>query len=307
MTDMTACPACGTEGTGKFCGACGSSMEAAPRAAFCTGCGKAPEGEERFCTECGTPLTAEMAGLSAERAERIAAAGPGASDGPSSATPAERAAAAIAATPKNARVAGRPPAPSSNPWLPLITAVLLATGAGIVIGKLGSGGEDLPMPTPGASAGAIPGDPSSVDLASMTPMQAAVQLFDRVIGAVENADTAQAEQFLPMAIAAHQRAEPLDNDGLFHLTILQRLAGQQDEAIASAERVLSDHPTNLLALASAGEAALEGGDTTAAEAYYQRFVDAYEDEQGRDLPEYQQHGNLLAGMRAAALRLLSGA
>lgn len=301
MTDVKTCPACGAEGSGKFCGACGASMEAPERAEFCTACGKAADGDERFCTECGTPLTAEMAGVSATRARELR-------DGVAE-TPAERAGRAIRTTPPGARVAGAPPARSSNPWLPIVTAVLLAAGAGIVIGMFGSGGEDLPIPNSGSVSqpGMPPGDPSSIDLSSMSPMDAAVRLFDRVIGAVENADTVTAEQFLPMAIAAHERAEPLDNDGIFHLTILERLAGRQDRAIGAAERVLADHPTNLLALASAGEAALEAGDTAQARGYYQRFLDAYEAEEARqDIPEYQQHGNLLAGMRAAALRLVSG-
>jgi TPR repeat protein len=51
---------------------------------------------------------------------------------------------------------------------------------------------------------------------------AADRLFDRVMRAVAVGDSAQAGALLPMAIAAYQRARPLDHDALYHLSVLQR-------------------------------------------------------------------------------------
>ena len=48
----TACPACGTMGSGKFCANCGQAL-AAPRT--CAGCGTALSAGAKFCGTCGKP------------------------------------------------------------------------------------------------------------------------------------------------------------------------------------------------------------------------------------------------------------
>ena len=76
------------------------------------------------------------------------------------------------------------------------------------------------------------------------------------------------------------------------------------DAIASAEVVLERSPGHLLVLASAGEAAAEGGDEATARAYYQRFLDAYDEEMAKEVEEYQIHAALIPGMRSDAEALL---
>jgi uncharacterized OB-fold protein len=46
----TACPSCGTTGTGKFCGSCGAAMATKSN---CTGCGAKLAPGAKFCAECG--------------------------------------------------------------------------------------------------------------------------------------------------------------------------------------------------------------------------------------------------------------
>lgn len=260
------------------------------RPSFCTQCGTPVKGDERFCTECGASLDATMVGAT-----------PSPPTSPSPPAPEPSPARASAEGPSSAAAAeGKKPLFADSSFLMIMTVILLSVGAGVVVGKLGSGGEEI-TPTNTPQIGAPPGNPAAVDLNSMTPAQAAERLFTRVVSAAEQGDTAQAEQFLPMALAAHDRAEPLDHDGLFHRAILERLAGESANAIATAERILADRPTHLLALATAAEAATDIGDAQTAQAYYQRFLDAYNEEEGMDLPEYEAHSGMFAGMRTAAL------
>ncbi|MEQ1858092.1 MAG: tetratricopeptide repeat protein [Longimicrobiales bacterium] len=148
------------------------------------------------------------------------------------------------------------------------------------------------------AGGAATGQPP--DLSTMTPREAADRLFDRVMRSASSGDSASAQAFLPMAISAYDRAQPLDYDGLFHLAMLNRVAGNLDAAIATAEQVLAAEPNHILALSEAAEAAIEQGRPDDAAGYYQRLVQAYPQEATRPLPEYQGHSNLMETARAAA-------
>jgi hypothetical protein len=64
---MTACPSCGSpvEAADRFCGACGTTLEAEPAEVpaprFCTRCGGPLDDEDRFCGRCGAPARADAA------------------------------------------------------------------------------------------------------------------------------------------------------------------------------------------------------------------------------------------------------
>jgi hypothetical protein len=132
------------------------------------------------------------------------------------------------------------------------------------------------------------------------------RLFNRIMEARSQGDTEQMAFFLPMALTAYREAEPLDDDGLYHLSLLETAAGESAGARATAERVLARAPHHLLALAAAAEAAIAAGDTAAARDYYQRFLDAFDDERGRQLVEYLDHARILPEYRAAAEQHLGG-
>lgn len=165
------------------------------------------------------------------------------------------------------------------------------------------GRETNPGPTGGAASEAVPspfGDPQSVDLNSMSPQQAATSLYTRVMGLLSAGDTTQVQFFLPMAIAAQERAEPLDADGLFHLSALERLAGQPEAALATAERILQETPTHLLGLYSAGVAAQDLEQPEQAVEYFQRLLDAWDAERATTRPEYSDHEPMLLDVRETA-------
>ncbi|MBR18469.1 MAG: hypothetical protein CMA87_05905 [Euryarchaeota archaeon] len=151
-----------------------------------------------------------------------------------------------------------------------------------------------------ATGGAAP------DISNMSPIEAADRLFNRVMQATSAGDSAQARAFLPMAIAAYQRARPLTLDGLFHLSMLNRTAMNLEAALDNALEILERDPDHLLGLAAAAEAAIELGELDEAELHYRHLADVYEEELQEQLPEYDQHSLIVDVLNQDAERFLAG-
>lgn len=139
----------------------------------------------------------------------------------------------------------------------------------------------------------------------MSPIAAADALFNRVMNSISANDSAQARAFMPMAIAAYQRAFPLDLDGLFHLSMLNRTAMNLEAALDNALEIVEQDPNHLLGLAAAAEAALELGLTDEAEQHYQRILDIYDDESVRALDEYAMHSQIVSVLKDDAEAFLA--
>jgi TolA-binding protein len=258
------CPACGASASGRFCNQCGAALDAS-----CRACGSPLPAGARFCNECGA-----------------------------------------AVAPEGAAAGRRLP---DLPWL-VAGAALLALLAVLIVPRLTRGGDEKarqPPPftraeeapnTPAGAPGTPAGDPSAVDLSQMTPRQAADRLFNRVMTAISQGDTAEARRFLPMAIMAYDRVEQLDSDGRYHLAALHLAAGDWDAARAQADQILAAHPTHLFGLFTAAQAEEGRGNGDEAIALYQRFLDAYPREAGRALPEYRDHQQAIPAMRQQAER-----
>jgi tetratricopeptide (TPR) repeat protein len=160
--------------------------------------------------------------------------------------------------------------------------------------------EQNPGPTGGAQSELVPAGASSVDLSSMTPIDAANRLFDRVMTLFEAGDTTQVQFFLPMAVAAYEQAEPLDPDGLYHLSTLQRLSDDPGSALETAQRILDETPTHLFGLSEAGEASLALGNTEDAQGFFQAVLDNWAAEQAIARPAYQMHPAVMPTIRQTA-------
>jgi len=161
-------------------------------------------------------------------------------------------------------------------------------------------GSRSSAPAGGTPAAGSAVGPSAVDLSTMTPREAADRLFNRVMTAAANGDSVEARSFLPMAIQSYQRAQPLDLDGLFHLSLLQRTGLQLDSALVTAQRILDKNPDHLLGLAAAAEAAAELGRDDLAKGYYQRLLDVYDAESAKQLEEYVAHERVIADEKGEA-------
>lgn len=248
----------------------------------CPSCGTASAG--RFCPDCGVALNATCR----ECQNPLPLGARFCNDcGVAVATP-------IAARSRKAMV----------PWA--LAGVSVAALAAVLVFRPGD--EPAAQPTaaapagPFAQSGAPAGDPSSVDLSSMTPREAADRLFNRVLSAEASGDTTQARQFAPMAVQAYGQV-PQDNDVRYHLSELFRVQGDAAAVKAQADAILAAEPTHLFGLFAAGRAEAMGGNAAASRAFYKRFLDAYAGEVARDLPEYRDHQQALPSMRAEAARL----
>jgi hypothetical protein len=166
-------------------------------------------------------------------------------------------------------------------------------GAAVLVGVAIMIGVDWPTetsaPAPDATAGGVQAfaPPPVAPPPVQSPRAVADQLFNRAMMAHETGQAQQTATLLPEAIAAYQGLEPLDADGLFHLALLQLAAGNAREARTTSDRILATAPNHLLGLAAAAQAS-EQSAPNEAKGFWQRYLDAYDGQQGR-APEYGHH------------------
>lgn len=203
--------------------------------------------------------------------------------------------------------AGGGGAPEWAPWLigavsVVIVAVLVlvylpgGSDTGAATGPPTGAGQQQSLTPPGEPGDAAPG----MGGLSSDMRTNADRLFNRIMMAAEQGDEAEVAQFMPMAIQAYEMVEGLDDDGLFHLSLLHLTGGAPDRAMETAGRILEDNPDHLLGLAVAAQAAEQAGDSAQAAEYWQRFLDAYDAESGKPLPEYVDHQPILPEYRVMA-------
>jgi hypothetical protein len=144
---------------------------------------------------------------------------------------------------------------------------------------------EIPPNDRGASTGGPP------DISSLTPAEAAVRLYNRVMGAHERGQEDTVRTFAPMAIAAYQMLPALDLDQRYDLGRIAALAGDQALARAEADTILAQHPNHLLGLILAANAAHLRKDAAAEKTFYQRLSAAAPAERIKPLPEYSTHEN----------------
>lgn len=266
------CNHCGAEAEGRFCGACGATLAETE----CPGCGTpAPRGR-RFCTTCGVPMGSGAGAFVGDRARRD----PG-------------------------RAGGSGGDEAAAWWVAggLLIALLVVGGWALTAER---GGGEAAASSFGMQPGQL-GPAPNVDLSSMTPREAADRLFDRVMQGLAQRDTMEVLNFLPMAVDAYELARPLDLDGLFHLSLLQRIGTDHAAALDTAEEGLAQDPDHLLNLSAAAEAAREMGDADRAAAHYAHLLEVWDRERSRDDRwEYQEHAPLIPTLRDDAREFLEG-
>lgn len=251
----TPCPACGVAGVGAFCTACG----AARAERFCAACGAAIPVGGRFCAACGAAAAAR-------------AAGPGA--GASAGAP----------------PAASGPAPLSG-WLVMGLGVVLV---GAVLALVWPRG---PRPTaPGGTAPAgVPttggGDPSAIDLSTMTPREQFDRLYNRVMRAAEAGDDQTVTQFAPMALGAYAQLLPgdVDADARYHAAMIRLHTDDLAGAAALADTIRAEVPSHLFSYVIHGTLARQRGDAARLAEEQRGFLGHYDAEMAAGRDEYGHH------------------
>ncbi|MEK6597067.1 MAG: hypothetical protein AABY91_01945, partial [Gemmatimonadota bacterium] len=124
------------------------------------------------------------------------------------------------------------------------------------------------------------------DLSSMTPREQFDRLYDRVMRAAEQGDTATVNGFSPMALQAYRNLESVDADARYDIAMIRLHTGDIAGARALADSILADQPDHLFGyVLQAALARFEGDDGQLRE-IYRRFLGAWDKEMAAKRPEY---------------------
>jgi hypothetical protein len=190
------------------------------------------------------------------------------------------------------------PAPSRMAWVVAAVAVVLAVGIALLPRF-----RDADVPTRSPLAPMSTESAASLDLASMSPREAADRLFNRVMQSVSSGDQAGVDAFLSMAITAYGQVGELDADAQYHLALLHRVDGNPSAVSAAASAILETRPTHLFGLFTLAELERDSGNPERARELAARFLAAYESERAAGLPEYAEHARALDAMLDEARQL----
>ena len=155
-----------------------------------------------------------------------------------------------------------------------------------------------PFVSPWSSAAPATGQPP--DLSSMTPREAADRLFNRVMTASENGNTAEALRFAPMALQAYGKLPGLDNDARYHVALLHLTSGDAQSARTQIELMRKSVRNHLLAFMLEHQIAELGSKLDIAAQASRGFLAAYPAEIVAGRPEYHDHQNTIESFRKAA-------
>jgi len=241
------------------------------------------ESDGRYCPSCGTPL-----GSQAHCASCGAKLAPG----------------ARFCTRCGERAGGGTSSRISVPWLVAGAAIVVAIVIILLpaVNRGGGTGQAAAPTAPFAGMNAGSGQPPPL---AGSLREQADRLFNRIMQEQSNGNTDQARFFVPMATQAYQSSEPLDADGLYHLSLIQAVGGDYAASATTAKRILDASPTHLLGLAALAEASAAGGDSAAARTAWGTFLDNLESERAKSLTEYTDHAPIIETYEATA-RTMTG-
>jgi hypothetical protein len=235
----------------------------------CPVCGASLPARAKFCAECGSAVKAPA--------------------GPS----------ARAATPGAAA--------SSNQILPWfiagVSVIAIQTMALILALRPPSGQvtgtENSAVQAPGGGA-FNPAQRATTDISNLTPRQSADRLYDRVARASEAGDSQQVQFFGPMTIQAYADVQPLDIDAHMHIGMVYIALGNLAGATAEADTIARASRTHLFAPLLKAKVAQAQNNAAALQQAYRTFLANYEAERRKNLPEYEQHANILSELKTTA-------
>lgn len=148
---------------------------------------------------------------------------------------------------------------------------------------------------PGAERPANPATPP--DISQMSPRERFLRLHDRIMAAGESGDSATAQRFLPMALAAYGMLDQIDVDLRYHAGALQVRAGNYPAAIALADTIQALSPDNLLGDLLRLEVAQDRADSAGIRAVTRQYLAHFDRQIASGRPEYTEHRTMLDDLR----------
>jgi hypothetical protein len=169
------------------------------------------------------------------------------------------------------------------PWAVAAIAILalIALAAGQRFARASRPAASATAPTASGNQGS-----RAPDISSLTPLERAERLYERMMGAAQRGRTDSARFFLPMAVQSYEALAPLTIDQRYDLGRLGEVAGDATLASAQADTILRQQPQHLLGLVLLYRAARLRGDDAEASRALDRLAAVADRERSRQLPEY---------------------
>lgn len=139
------------------------------------------------------------------------------------------------------------------------------------------------------------------DLSTMSPRERFDRLYNRVMRASEQGDSATVRRFSPMAFLAYEQLDTVDADARYHVAVL-RLHVQADTAAALrlADSIALTAPRHLFVFLIRGTAGRLAGDPRLLARANADFLAAWDAEIQEARPEYRDHQTMLDRYREMA-------
>jgi double zinc ribbon protein len=208
-----------------------------------------------------------------------------------------------AGLPRAGSAAPRRAARERTAWLVAVGLCLVLLGAivfKVLRGVAPAAAPDMANPGAGAPGGPGAAPAAAPDISRMTPRERFDRLFNRVMRAADQADTAQIERFLPMALAAYSQLDSTDVDARYHAAVLHLQTGEASAALALADTILASAPGHLFGYLVQGEAARRRHDSTALARAEHDFLSHYDAETEAKRVEYLEHQPAIEEFRKEA-------
>jgi hypothetical protein len=161
---------------------------------------------------------------------------------------------------------------------------------------------EVPAMANAGSAGGLggPGGGAPPDIGQMTPRERFDRLFNRIMTAAEQRDSAQVQRFTPMALGAYAQLDGFDADARYHAAVLHLQAGDTRSALALADTILAETPGHLFGYVIRGTAAEISKDQAALTRARRDFTRAFPAESASAKPEYRDHAPVIEEFRREA-------
>jgi len=193
------------------------------------------------------------------------------------------------------------------PWAALgIASLALAVALLAWFDRGGGAVQPAPVRFSQSSSAPLSAPGDLPDLASMSPREAADRLFNRVMAASENGDSAEALRFAPMALQAYTNLGTLDNDARYHVALLHLTADNSNGARVQVDLLRKSVPRHLLGYMLEHQIAERSGKNDNAARAFKAFLAAYDAEIAMRRGEYQDHLNTIERFHKAAQASVAG-
>jgi hypothetical protein len=146
----------------------------------------------------------------------------------------------------------------------------------------------------GGAPGALP------DLSTMTPRDQFDRLYNRVMQASEQGDTATANRFSPMALQAYTNLPEVDQDARYHAAMIRLHGGDIPGAQALADTIGTLQKGHLFGFVLNAAIARFGQDERKLQQNYAGYLGALDVEMKAGRPEYQDHKTMLDNFTTTA-------